>query len=236
MNKQISLSVVVPALNEESNLEEAVRNMVDALNITCTEWEIIVVNDGSTDKTGEIAERLSANEPRIKVLHYEYPHGIGYCFREGILNAGKNALTWLPGDGENDPAEILKYLALLNQVDMVVPFVINKEVRSKSRRLFSKLYVGIVNLFFGTSFNYTNGNIIYRSTIFKNVKPESTGFLFQTESLIKATRAGFTFAEVPIKIKGRSSGRSKALTLKSFYNISREFIGLFLKIHFSNNK
>lgn len=211
---QISLTVVSPALNEEKNIKDAAMGMVSALNTAGIDWEIIIVDDGSTDATGSITEELARKEPRIKVLHHQRPMGVGCSFRDGALTATKTAVTYLPGDGENDPGELIKYIHLLKHVDIIVPFVINREVRSKTRRFLSSLYLRIINLSFGTTFNYTNGNVIYKKGIFDKVQLQSNSFFFQTEYLLKATRAGFTFAEVPIRIRGRQKGESKALTLK----------------------
>lgn len=230
MDRQYSLSVVVPALNEEKNLSEALTRIVAVLNNDCSDWEIILVNDGSTDRTGQIAMEWNKADSRIKVLHHKCPMGIGYSFREGVEVSSKEAVTWLPGDGENEPSELFKYLPLLKQVDIIVPFVINKNVRSRGRQLFSAIYLWLVNLLFATHFSYTNGNIIYRRRIFDVVKQRSTGFIYQTECLIKATRLGFTFIEVPVRIWGRKMGRSKALSWESLSTLAKEFLQLFLEV------
>ena len=108
--------------------------VVSALGDSGIDWEIVLVNDGSIDKTGKIAAELASKEPRIRVTHHERPRGIGYCFREGIESSSKDAITWLPGDGENDPYELLKYLPILEHVEIVIPFVLNVGIRSWGRR------------------------------------------------------------------------------------------------------
>jgi len=231
VDKQISLTIVVPALNEEENLEDAVTSIIAALEDGGVDWEMILVNDGSTDRTGEIAAEFASKNPRINALHHERPMGVGYSFREGAMTSSKDAVTWLPGDGENDPYEQLKWLPLLEHVDIVNPFVVNRGMRSRGRRMLSTLYLWIINVSFGVTLNYTNGTVIYRRRVFEVVKPEANGFFFQTECLIKAIRAGFTFAEVPIRIQKRLGGQSKALSLKSFYAVASDFIHLFLVVH-----
>ena len=102
MSNLVSLTVMVPALNEERNLEAAVLVIIKALDDSGIDWEIVLVNDGSTDKTGDIANELASQEPRIKVIHHQRARGVGYCFREGIKFSTKDAITWVPGDGENE--------------------------------------------------------------------------------------------------------------------------------------
>lgn len=226
-----SLTIVVPALNEEENIIHAVDSMRADLRRADIDWELIIVDDGSADRTPEICDELSrAHAPHIRVIHHRRPLGIGAGIRDGVRAATKNAVTWLPGDGENDPYEIIKYTPLLEHVDFIVPFVINKDARSRRRQFLSRIYRAIVNATFGTSFNYTNGNVIYKRTVFDVVRQESSGFFFQTECLVKAARAGFIFAEVPIRIRTRLKGRSKAITWRSLKAVVRDYVRLVTSI------
>ncbi len=227
-----SVTVVVPALNEEANLRDAVDSLLTALEQCAADWEILIVNDGSTDSTPILAGELSRRDPRIRVLHHDVPRGIGFSFREGVAASTKDAITWMPGDGENEPQEVLKWLPVLAHVDIVNPFVINRSVRSRGRRVLSTLYLWIVNLAFGTTFNYTNGNVIYRRRVFDVVTQMADGFSFQLECLVKAVRAGFTFAEVPVRLLGRKHGKSKAVSFKSFRAVVRDFLRLFVEVRF----
>lgn len=230
MNRPTSLTIVVPALNEEHNLEAAITSIVNAISDRGIDWEITLVNDGSTDKTRDIANELANKIPRIKVIHHQRPMGIGYCFREGIESSSKDAITWLPGDNEGDPYDIFKYLPMLEHVDIVVPFVLNVGVRSRGRQLLSTLYLWLINLSFGMTFNYTNGNAIYRRSIFQVVKLQANGFFFMPECLIKAVRAGFIFAEVPLHLEKRLHGNSKLMSFKSICIVIWEFIKLFFAV------
>ena len=101
--KPNSLTVIMTALDEEGNLEHAAKNTLSTLRANKLDWELILINDGNSDSTGQIAARLAYGEPRIKIIHHKRPMGIGFCFREGARNSTKDAVTWLPGDGENDP-------------------------------------------------------------------------------------------------------------------------------------
>ena len=227
------MSVIVPALNEEQNLKGAVDSIIASLRAHGTDWEIILIDDGSSDLTREIALGLSNNNPRIKFLHHSRPMGVGYSFRDGVSHATKDAVTFIPGDGENDPDEIIKYVPLLEYVDLVVPFIVNKEVRSWMRQFLSGLFVSIINFSFRTKFNCTNGNVIYKRNIIEPIKQRSAGFFFQTECLIKAAKSGFIFAEVPMRIRTRAKGESKAMSLRSLKAVVSEYLRLLAYIYFS---
>lgn len=232
--RRFSLTVITPALNEEENLRKAVLSIIKDLEFLGIDWEIIIVDDGSTDSTGEIADRLSCEYSKIRVIHHKRPMGVGKSFKDGLTLATKEAVTYIPGDGENDPFEIIKYIDLLNFVDIINPFVINKYVRPKYRRVISAIYLWIINITFGTTFSYTNGNVIYKKKIFKKIHCEANSFFFQTELLLKSCKAGFLYAEVPIRIKQREKGSSKALTFKSLRTLCKEYIKLFLTINFGS--
>lgn len=231
--RQPSLSITVPALNEECNLPKALESMIDDCRKFGVDWEVIIIDDGSTDGTGKLAEEMAVRHaPRIKVLHHQRPMGIGASIRDGVQMATKDAVTWLPGDGENDPGEIFKFLPLLEHVDFVIPYVINKDVRSRSRQRLSRLFLTIVNATFGTFLNYTNGNVIYKRSLCAGIKQESTGFFFQTECIVKSIRRGYSFAEVPIRIRQRQKGASKALTLRSLRSVTSDYFKLIRSVYF----
>ncbi len=223
-----SLTVVMTALDEEDNLEQAVNTTLETFKENSIDWELVLINDGSRDRTGQIAAKLAKDESRIKIIHHERPMGIGFCFREGIRNSSKDAITWLPGDGENDPHEIIKYLPLLEYVDIIVPFVANTKERPWARRVISRLFQLIIAVSFFTTFKYTNGNVIYKRSVFLIVENKANGFFYQTECLVRAVRSGFIYAEVPVYIKARTHGHSKAFSLRSFYLVFVEFIRLFV--------
>ncbi|MDA8434312.1 MAG: glycosyltransferase family 2 protein [Nitrospiraceae bacterium] len=225
------ISVIMPSLNEAENIGRAVRNVAQAFERYGIEGEIIIVNDGSTDDTGLIAAGLAAKHPFLRVLRHEKPQGIGASFWDGVGNAGGEIVTMIPGDGENDAAETLRYLPVMEHVDIVVPYVFNKEVRSAGRRLLSALYRGIVNTSFGLTLNYMNGTVMYRRCVLQGITFRSRGFFYQTELLIKCIRKGYLYAEVPYALERRAAGASKATTLASLLKVTRNYMTVLADIY-----
>ena len=224
------LTLVMPALNEEANVRSALARCLAAFDRMGIAGEVVVVNDGSTDRTPAIVEELSRSDPRVRMVSHPAPQGIGASFRDGVRAARGEAVAMMPGDDENDPAETLRYLPLLADVDLVVPFVFNKEVRGGKRNLYSALYLALVNLAFGTRFNYTNGTVIYRRCVLQDAPNRSDGFFFQTENVVRAAKRGYLFAEVPYRLDLRRGGGSKAVSLKSLKAVMRDFLRLFFEI------
>jgi len=227
----LSLSVIMPALNEEKNIEAAVRSTFEAFAEKRVIGEIIVVNDGSSDKTPEIVQSLKTEYPSLSLLNHSKPMGIGHSFFDGVRNAKNDIVVMFPGDNENDPNDALNYLFLLRQVDIVVPFIHNIEVRRKMRRLLSSLYRFIINITFGINLNYTNGTVFYRRHILNDITLKSFGFFYQAELLIKLIRQGYLFAEVPNFLSIRNDGKSKATTFKSLIRVMKSYLQIFINIY-----
>ena len=238
MNNKIDLSIIMPALNEEENISRAIGDTLEAFSEYGLKGEIIVVNDGSTDETAKIVDDLIPREitDRIRMVHHKTPQGLGMAFRDGTTEARGDVVAFMPGDGENDPGEIMRYFSLMAQVDMVVPFVYNKEVRPKSRNLISTVFRMIVNLSFGVNFNYTNGTVLYRRVILTSSPNQSRGFFFQTENVVRAVWSGYLFAEVPYRLEVRSAGESKAISWKSLMEVIRNYLSLIKEIYLSPEK
>lgn len=227
------LSAVMPALNERGNIVAAIRNTLAAFDDFGLAGEIVVIDDGSTDGTGDLVREEAARDARVRLLRHESPHGVGASFWDGVGHARGEFVCMLPGDNENDPWELFRYHRVLEHVDMLIPFVFNKQARSAFRNALSFIYRFIINTTFVVSFNYTNGTIIYRKAILDEIAFRSSGFFFQTDILIRAAKRGYLFAEVPYRLNQRLGGVSKAVSFPSFLNVARGYFRLVRDMYFS---
>lgn len=226
----------MPALNEEKNISSAIEDTIKALDRYHIKGEVVVINDGSSDTTpAKIKEKMQQYPDRVRMLEHDRPMGIGASFWDGVDGAHGEVVCMMPGDNENDPEEIIRYLNLMNRVDMVVPFIFNRGVRSAFRRFISFMYRFILNTTFQTSLNYTNGTVLYRRIILKDVGSRESGFFYQTAILIRLIKKGYLFAEVPNRLSIRESGESKALSIKSLFAVMKGYLKLFTDIYFSGN-
>jgi glycosyltransferase involved in cell wall biosynthesis len=227
------ISIIIPALNEEKNILFVIDNALLALKEFGISGEIIVINDGSVDNTSFLVEKKIKEFPDIiKMIFHKKPEGIGASFWDGVDTARGEVVVMLPGDNENDPREILRYFCLMEHVDIVVPFIFNKEVRPFIRRLLSSWYNFIIRISFLVNFNYTNGTILCRRSVLKELEHRSKGFFITTDILIRTAKKGYLFAEVPSRLDARKSGKSNALSLSTFWRIFKEYLNLFLDIYF----
>lgn len=232
MTDKLDVSIILPALNEEKNIGDASRDCLDAIDQMGLKGEIIAINDGSTDQTEAVIRNHMQQDPRVRLINHERPQGVGASFWDGVDHARGNFVVMLPGDNENDPMEILRYYSLLNSVDIVIPFVFNKQVRSIFRNALSFIYRFIINTTFLVNLNYTNGTVLYRKTLLDELEYRSDGFFFQTDILVRTIKHGYLFAEVPYRLGLRSQGVSRAVNFPSLFQVIRGYLRLVRDIKF----
>lgn len=228
----LALTIVMPALNEEKNIVNAINDTLKAFKELNLSAEILVVNDGSSDDTPLLVQSLIEKNPGlIRMLSHAQAMGLGASFWDGVDNAKGDIVCMLPGDNENEPKEILRYLKLMDDVDMVVPFVFNKEARPALRNFISFFYRVIINSTFNITLNYTNGTTLFRRAILKELKYRAGGFVYQADILIRLIKRGYLFAEVPYRLRVRKGGKSKAVSLRSLNNVIKGYIRLLIDIY-----
>ncbi len=232
MNIEIpSLTIVMPCLNEEENITAAIRGVLAALDKYGIDGELLVIDDGSTDRTCHIVMELMKIDGRIRLFSHERPWGVGATFWHGVKEARNDYVMRLAGNNENDPEDCLSYFYMARDTDIIVPFIHNVEVRSLLRRFFSSLYRLIVNISFGMNLNHMNGPVIYNKAVLREIELKSVGFFYQAEILIKLIRMGYFYAETPHLLSRHSGGKTGALALKSFIDMTKAYLQLMWDVH-----
>src|ERR1700675_243415 len=158
-----SISVLVPVLNEADNLEPTVNRLIEALTITIEDFEIIVVDDGSTDGTAVVSDRLAATKPNVRVIHNPRNMGLGYSYARGCDEARKEFFVYIPGDNTWPYRSFVELFGNLGRADIITSFAINPGVRPASRRIVSRAYTQVLNFLFRRRMRYFNGLTIYET-------------------------------------------------------------------------
>lgn len=220
-----SLTVIIPAYNEEENLARAVRNYSDAVGSLIGDYELIIFNDCSSDRTGEIADRLAGENSRVRVVHNKVNMGLGYNFREGVRLSRKEFCTLLPGEGEVLGSSIRELLQHIGEADLVISYVGNPGARRLYRRLISWGLTSLLNILFGHRLKYYNGLVIYGTRMLDGIRMTTNSFAYQAEVLVRLFKRGHSYREVPFfveKTKGTTSFRIKNM-VGVFFAILRLF-------------
>jgi NAD(P)-dependent dehydrogenase (short-subunit alcohol dehydrogenase family) len=225
-----SLSVFVPAFNEVGNLAPTVETIMRALSVSVEDYEVIVVDDGSTDGTYEVADALAARFPEVRVIHLPRNMGIGYGWMRAVEAATKGSFIFVPGDDTWPYRSLLELFGNHGKADVVTSFTTNPGVRSLIRRGLSTIYTTSLNVLFGLKMEYYHGLTIY-PTEFLRAHPITTyGFASMAEALLRAIHEGLSFIEVACAIEERATGRSKALTATNLGDIVTTIGRLFVEL------
>ena len=225
------LSVFIPAYNEEANLEVTIHELETALHAQLDlSYEIIIVNDGSSDRTGAIADALAQADRRIRVVHNPKNLGLAQTFWVGARAASFEFIGWVPADN-GFPAESLKrWLAPLGKADLIQIYLLNPEVRYLARRIISRTYARTMKLLFGIDLKYYTGIQIYRRELLLDLETHASSFAVLTEILVKLLTQGIKYIEVGVKMQERTGGASKAVTFQNISNVLITVIRLLVEV------
>jgi dolichol-phosphate mannosyltransferase len=221
-----TISLIVPALNEEQNIEATVQSIESTVTKYFQDYEILIFDDGSKDNTGTIADELAESDNHIKVIHHETPKNLGACYKEGVELASKEYVIMIPGDNECGPAVMEKVFELAGSADMIIPFTSNSEVRPFLRRVVSRAFVVMCNIVSGNHLKYYNGAVLHKTKLVKECGIKTDSFGYQAEILVKLMRQGCTYREVGTEITYRPHGKSKALRLNNIVRVANFLVEL----------
>lgn len=200
-----ALSVVVPAFNEERLLAAATRGLQASLATLGVPAEIILVNDGSRDRTGEIADQLARELPGVAAVH-QANQGIGGAFRTGVARAtGDYVMLW-PADMTAEPADLAPFTNVFGQADVIVGVRASRVGYGPLMRLNSWLYPRLVALLFGLRLRDVNWIHAYRRRRLLGVRLTQAGIPMLAEALVRLRDQGATLREVEVVMRPRAAG------------------------------
>jgi glycosyltransferase involved in cell wall biosynthesis len=216
--KPAGLSFFFPAYNDAGTIASLVIRVVQAAGRLTPDFEVIVVNDGSTDATAEIANELARKYPQVRVIHHERNRGYGGALRTGFASATKELIAYTDGDAQYDPAEIeALWTGLTPDADMVTGYKIRR-ADPRHRIIIGRLYHYAVKLLFRLRVRDVDCDFrLMRREIFERVRLERNTGVICLEMMRKIQDAGFHVLEVPVHHYHRSHGRSQ------FFNVRRVF-------------
>lgn len=219
------LSVVLPAFNEEANVEHVVRNCVGYLETQPLDYELLVVNDGSRDRTGEILNRLALEFPRLRPLHHPQNRGYGAALRTGFEAATKRFVFYMDGDGQFDIRDLDLLLPLATDEDHIVTGFRIERRDPFVRRLNAKLFGGwLVRVMLNVRVRDLNCAFkLIPKKVLDHITLESTGALINAELYGRAVRSGFRIKEVGVhhypRPAGVQTGAHLTVILRAFYEL-----------------
>jgi glycosyltransferase involved in cell wall biosynthesis len=221
------LSVVLPAFNEEANVERVVRECVAYLDASGLDYELLVVNDGSRDQTGPILDRLKGEFPRLRPQHHPQNRGYGAALRTGFDAASKRFIFYMDGDGQFDIKELDVILPLATDEDHIVTGFRIKRNDPFIRRLNARLFGGwLVRVMLNVYVKDLNCAFkLIPKKVLDAITLESTGALINAELYGRAVRKGFKVKEIGVhhypRTAGTQTGAHLSVIFRAFYDLFR---------------
>ena len=214
-------SIVMPAYNEEDVIEATLADLCDHLDTTGFDYEVVVTDDGSKDRTGEILARIAAERPQVRPIRNPGPGGYGFAIRKGLEVYRGGAVAVVTADGADSPKDVAAYFAKINEgFDCAFGARFGKDstvtgyppVKRVINRVANQLLAWIVGVPYK---DFTNGFKCYRREVIEDMQPLIAGqFNITIEMSLKATLAGWRYAVVPNDWRQRDAGKSSFHVMK----------------------
>ena len=231
MSKSIpELSALMPAYNEQEVLPVAMEEAVAALEDLCDTWELVIVDDGSTDGTPEILRQAAQAEPRIRVITQERNSGYSQALMRGFSECRYEAIFYTDADAQFDLHDIVDLYPQLAQYDMVTGYRVGRQDRW-IRSVTSGVYNRLQGWMLGLQVHDVNCAFkLFRRSFFDSVQLASDGFLIDAELYARAQKAGLTWAQVGVRHRPRELG-STTVKVSTILETLRELRALKSQVH-----
>lgn len=212
------LSVFFPAYNDSGTIASLVITALRSARQLTSDFEVIIVDDGSADQTSQIADELARTYPEVKVVHHQKNRGYGAALRSGFAAATRDLVFYTDGDAQYDPAEMAAlWKAFDDDVDLVNGYKISRS-DPLHRIIIGRIYHHTVKMLFGLKVRDVDCDFrLLRRSIFDRVMLEKSSGVICLEMMKKIQDAGFRIAEVPVHHYHRAFGKSQFFNFRRLY-------------------
>lgn len=225
-----SVSLVIPMYNEELNIEHAVQASLESLEKYARDYEILIVNDASSDASPRIAERLAAEHPRVRVLHHERNRKLGATLRTGFSAATKELVFYMDADIPFDPDVLGRAVRCmeLTDADMIAAYRHDRTLEGFKRGVYTLVYNWLIGALFGWPHRDINFSFkLMRRSVLEAMELKSEGSLIDAELVVKAKNRGFIIQQIGIDYFPRTRGTSNLGSFTVVLKILRELVTLY---------
>lgn len=224
------ISVFLPSHNEEGNVARVVNSYLAELPRVADDYEVIVVDDGSRDRTGAIADRLAAADPHVKVVHHPVNRGYGGAVISGIRAASKPYVLLCDGDGQFDPADLERITPFVPEYDVVA----GRRVRRADhliRRINGRAWTILVRVLLGITISDIDcGFKLFKREKLDGMELRAHGAMISTELMARLAGRGAKVKEVDVQHLPRLTGEQSGANLKVVARAFKELITLYQEL------
>ena len=226
-----SLSIIIPAYNEEGNIRDACLDIARVAERYVSDYEILVLDDASQDRTSEVVKSIQETNPRILLFRNQVNKGLGYNYRLGVTRARYDYTIMVPGDNEVGAESLRDAFQRIGTTNVIVCYASNPELRPFWRQIVSQAFTKLLNLLFCLKIRYYNGPSIIQTSLAKEFVSATNGFAYMAVSLVQLIKAGASYQQVSFSLCSRQYGKTKAFRLKNILSVIKNIIFLFCKVY-----
>ena len=226
----VSISVFFPCYNEQGNVASTTERAIAVLDGLNADYEVIIVDDGSSDATGRIADEIAGRNNRVKVVHHPTNLGYGAALQSGFKAATRKLIFYTDGDGQFDMGEMPPLLPLSEKYDIVSCYRLNRQ-DNLMRKINAWCWTKLVCLLFGMKVRDIDCAFkLYKREIFDNIRMQSAGALIDAEILARAVRKGYTITQKGVHHYPRTAGVQTGAKLGVIIRAFKELFKLYRQI------
>ena len=225
-----SLTLIIPAYNEAADIKKSVETNLQILAKSGIDYEVVIINDGSTDETKKIIEDNFITHPKL-VFHSKENGGIGSAIKAGIAHSTKEYILFIPVDSPLSDEQLSIFINSLNKADVLVSYRVQREGYSQRMKANSALFHFLISFLFGMKLKDYTWIHLYKRSIFteKGITIDYKGIFMLPEVLIKAKQKRLSFYEFPITMMKRENGSATAASYKAAIRTFRDTFDFYYK-------
>lgn len=225
-----TISLVIPMFNEEANIEHALAYASDALTQHARDYEIVIVDDASTDQSPEMVRRAAAGDPRVRLIRHEFNQKLGASLKTGFAAARHELILYMDADLPFDPEVLGRAIRAMNvtRADMISGYRFDRTIEGLKRTIYSIVYNWLIRMIFRTNVRDINFSFkLMKREVLEAVQLQSEGSLIDAELVVKAKNRGFAIQQIGLDYFPRVYGTSSLSSPDIIFKIFRELIRLF---------
>lgn len=225
---ELDITFFIPCLNEAANIKATVETIIKAVKQFPLNYEILVVDDASTDGTQEILRSIVKENPEspIRFILNAKHRGLGFNYYRGAFFAKGKHYMLVNGDNVESVDAIVEIIKYCGKSDIIIPFFV-KDKRSVFRRVTSVLFKTITDWLSGNKINYYNGPVLHLTDNVVLWRSETLGYGYQAELLCRLLHEKASYTEVAVPHTDRQRGFSKAFSLSNFLSVANSLLHIF---------
>ena len=225
-----TISIVIPMFNEEANIEHAIHYAVAALEEHAGDYEIVIVDDASTDQSPDLVRRAIAGNPKVKLISHDFNQKLGASLRTGFAAAKHELILYMDADLPFDPDVLGRAVRAmkLTRADVISGYRFDRTTEGVRRTVYTILYNWMIRILFGISVRDVNFSFkLMRREVLEAVQLRSEGSLIDAELIVKARNRGFVIQQIGLDYFPRVMGTSHLSSPTVIVKIFRELVSLY---------